>query len=126
MKFVTSSSWLGTLTLGIIFGIQIFHIILLIKTLFEIANSFQLDLVFLHPFSSEFNNYHIYSDWRLTSDHTPISVDILIFDEHISTKKQSLIKNSDEKNHFLEELINFIKSMDMSSIHNIEVLENIV
>jgi len=85
-----------------------------------------LNLIFLHSFSSEFNNHHIYPDWRLTSDHAPISVDILIFDEHILTKKQSLIKNSDEKNYFLEELINFIKSMDMSSIHNIKVLKNIV
>jgi len=80
-------------------------------TLFKIANYFQLeiskpaeflptryydndqdsnlvlDLVFLCPFSSEFNNYHIHSNWRLTSDYTPISVNILIFDEHISTKE---------------------------------------
>jgi len=85
-----------------------------------------LDLIFLWPFSSEFNNHHIYLNWRLTSDHAPISVDILIFNEHISTKRQSLIKNSNEENHFLEELIYFIKRLDTSSIHSIKTLENIV
>ena len=90
--------------------------------LFEIADSFQLELskptehfstkysdnnqnsnsilnlIFLWLFLSKFNNYHIYLDWRLTSNHAPISIDIPIFDEHISTKKWSLIKGSNEKN----------------------------
>jgi len=63
-------------------------------TLFDIVDSFQLelshstvffltrysnndwnsnsvlDLVFLQLLSSEFNNHHIYSDWRLLSDYT--------------------------------------------------------
>jgi len=118
--------------------------------LFEIANSFQLelskptesfptryldndqdsnsvlDLIFLWPFSSEFNNHHIHLDWRLTSNHAPISVDILIFDKYISTKRQSLIKNSDEENHFLEKLVYFIKRLDISSIYSIESLKNII
>ena len=85
-----------------------------------------LDLVFICPFSSKFDNHHIHPDWRLTSDHTSISVNISIFDEHISIEKQSLIKNSNKENYFLEELINFIKSMNMSSIHNIEALEIVV
>jgi len=41
-------------------------------------------------------------------------------------KKQSLIKNSDEKNYFIKELVNAIKSIDMSSIQSIEGLKNIV
>ena len=41
-------------------------------------------------------------------------------------KKQSLIKNSDEKNHFIKELVNAIKNIDMSSIQSIEGLKNIV
>jgi len=64
-----------------------------------------LDLIFLQSFSSELNNHHIHPDWRLTSDHTPISVDIPIFDEHISSKRRFLIKNSNEENHFLKELV---------------------
>ena len=119
-------------------------------TLFDIADSFQLEiskptkffptryfdnnqdfnsvlnLVFLCPFSTEFNNHYIHPDWRLISDYTPITVNILIFNECILTKKQSLIKNSDEENHFIEKLANIIKWMNMSFIQNIEALENII
>jgi len=119
-------------------------------SLFDIADSFQLeisklteffptrysdnnqdsnsvlDLIFLWPFSAEFDNHHIHSDWRLTSDHTPITVNISIFDEHIPTKKQSFIKNSEEEIHFIEELTNIIKWMDMSSIQSIEALKNVI
>jgi len=41
-------------------------------------------------------------------------------------KKQSLIKNSDEKNYFIKKLVNAIKSIDISSIQSIEGLKNIV
>jgi len=119
-------------------------------SLFDIADSFQLeisklteffptrysdnnqdsnsvlDLIFLWPFSTEFDNHHIHFDWRLTSDHTPITVNISIFDEHIPTKKQSFIKNSEEEIHFIEELANIIKWMDMSSIQSIEALKNVI
>jgi len=50
----------------------------------------------------------------------------LIIDECIQTKKQFLIKNSDEENHFIKKLIDTIKNMDMSSIQSIETLENII
>ena len=119
-------------------------------SLFDIADSFQLEiskpteffstrysdndqdsnsvlnLIFLWPFSTEFDNHHIHPDWRLTSDHTPITVNILIFNKCISTKKWSLIKNSEEETYFIEELTNIIKLMDMSSIQSIEALENII
>ena len=120
------------------------------NTLFHIADSFQLELskpteffytrysdndqdsnsvlnlVFLYSHSSEHNNYCIYSDWRLTSDHAPITVDILIFKKHVPLIKQSLIKNSDEKNHFVDKLINSIKNLKMDSIQSTEALEDIV
>jgi len=50
----------------------------------------------------------------------------LIFNKCISTKKWSLIKNSEEETYFIEELTNIIKLMDMSSIQSIEALENII
>ena len=85
-----------------------------------------LDLIFLWLFSIEFDNYHIHPDWRLSSDYTPITVNILIFEECIPIKKWSLIKNSKEKNHFIEELANSVKQIDISHIQSIEALENIV
>jgi len=76
-------------------------------TLFEIADSFHvelskptkffptiysdniqdsnlvLDLVFLHPNSMEHNNHCVYLEWRLTSDHAPITVNISILKERV-------------------------------------------
>ena len=43
-----------------------------------------LDLVFLCLSSLELNCHHIHLEWRLSSDHTPITVDIPIHEERIS------------------------------------------
>ena len=59
-------------------------------------------------------------------DYTPITVDISIFEEYIQTTKYSLIKNSKEKHHFVDELINFIKGLKINSIQNITTLEEVV
>ena len=85
-----------------------------------------LDLVFLWPFSLEFNNHCIHPDWRLLSDHAPITIDVSISNEHISTKRWSLIKGSDEESLFLEDLIQSIKNLNTSSIWNSETLEEII
>jgi len=47
------------------------------------ANSV-LDLVFLCLSSPEFNYYCIHPNWRLSSDHTPITVEASICEERIS------------------------------------------
>ena len=60
------------------------------------------------------------------SDYIPITIDISISDEHISTKKQSLIKESDEESLFLEDLTQSIKNLNTSSIQNSETLEEII
>jgi len=85
-----------------------------------------LDLVFLHPLTPEFNNYHIRSDWKLISDHAPIIINISIPDKFIQTRKCSLVKNSKEEWYFIEELANYIKNINISSIHCIRSLENII
>jgi len=120
------------------------------NTLFEIANSFYvelskpteffptrysnnsqdsnsvLDLVFLHLNSMEHNNHHIYLEWRLTSDHAPISVNISILKEQVQTRKWSLPKNSEEKAHFIGELIHSIKSLNTNSLLSVGTLKSIV
>ena len=45
-----------------------------------------LDLVFTQPSSMEFNHHHIHLDWRLTSDHTLITVSIHINYKNIPIK----------------------------------------
>jgi len=84
-----------------------------------------IDLIFLHPNSEEFDNHTIYSDWRMSSDHAPIMVNIFIFEEHIQTKKQS-IKNSEEERNFITEIIESIKQMNTDHIKRNEDLEQIV
>ena len=85
-----------------------------------------IDLIFLRPKSSEYNNHTIYSDLRLTSDHTLLTVDISIFEEQIQTRRYMLIKNSNEENNFVNELIENIKEMNTTCICNKTILEQII
>ena len=85
-----------------------------------------LDLVFLHPNLTEHNNYHIHLEWRLISDHTPITIDIYIYEEQVQTRKQSLPKNSKEEAYFVKELIYSIKRLSTDPISSIDALEIIV
>jgi len=85
-----------------------------------------LDLIFTWPSSMKFNCHHIHSDWRLSSDYAPITVNIPIRNENIPTKQCSLIKGSDEENWFIEDLIQFIKNLNTSSIQDAESLEEVV
>ena len=49
-----------------------------------------------------------------------------MLEECIQTKKQSLIKNSEEETHFIDELINSIKGLNIESIQSIDALEAII
>ena len=85
-----------------------------------------LDLVFFCPELIEFNTYHIHPDWRLFSNHTPISVTISIIKEQVQLLKHILIKNSEKEDQFITELKNSIKNLKTDSILNINVLEEII
>jgi len=61
------------------------------------ANSV-LDLVFFYPFSPEFNCHCIHPNWRLSSDHALITVEVSIHKERISHTWQLLAKGSDKEN----------------------------
>jgi len=56
-----------------------------------------IDLMFLRQDSLELDNYMIHPDWRLSSDHAPLTVNIMIMKEHVQTKKYTLVKNSKKK-----------------------------
>jgi len=79
--------------------------------------------MFLRAESLKHDNYTIHSDWRLTSDHTPLTVNISIFKEYIQTRKQILVKNRKEKEFFLNELIEAIKKINTENIQSKEVLK---
>ena len=75
-----------------------------------------IDLMFLYPNSEEFDNHMIYPEWRILSDHIPLIVKILIFEEHIQTRKQTIVKNSKEERNFIAKIIKSIKRLNMNHI----------
>jgi len=89
------------------------------------ANS-TINLMFLRNGSSEINQHSIHSDWRLTSDHAPLTIVIPIEDKIISTSKLSIQQKSKVENTFLEEVILSFKNFDTSNITSKEVLEYMV
>ena len=143
------SSWLGTSILGIAF-LNFPHYSSHRDILFEVADSFQLNLskptelfltrysdnqwdsnliinlIFLRPESTEHDNYSIYLDWRLASNHVPLTVNIYIFEKHVQTRKQKLVKNNKEEDHFLEDLIEVIKEINLANLWSIEALKSTI
>jgi len=49
-------------------------------------------------------------------DHTLLTVNIVVFKEHIQTKTCTIVKNSEEEKNFLAKLINSIKSLNIDYI----------
>ena len=84
------------------------------------------DLMFLKQDLLEFNNHMIHPDWRLLSDHTPLTVNIMIIEEHIQTRKCTLVKNSKKEEKFIAELINVIVELNTENISDKEMLEQIL
>ena len=82
--------------------------------------------MFLWCDSEEINSYIIHPDWWLTSNHTPLTISIPIVEEHITTCKRILIKNSMEEVEFVNEVIASFSKVDTSSISNISDLDEIV
>jgi len=50
-------------------------------------------------------------------------VNILIFKEHIQTRKQTIIKNSEEEIRFIDEIIELVKELNTDHIRNKEDLK---
>ena len=85
-----------------------------------------IDFMFLKLGSLKHNNHTIYSDWRLTSDHALLIVNILIFEKYIQIRKRILVKNSEEEEFFIKELIEAIEGLNIENIQSKEVLEQII
>jgi len=91
----------------------------------EEANSI-IDLMFLHYGLSGLNHHSILPESHLSSDHTPLSIDIPIYEEVIFTSKLSIPPKSNQETAFIEEIISNFKNLDMSDIGDTEKLEHIV
>jgi len=53
-------------------------------------------------------------------------VKILIFEENIQTRKYIIVKNSEEENNFVKEVMMLIKGLNTIYIYNKENLESII
>ena len=84
------------------------------------------NLMFLCNRSSELNYHLIHLSWRLTSDHTPLTVTIPIEEEHVMTFKFSLSKDSEEEEKFIKEVTRVFKSLNNTIIQDQESLENVI
>ena len=85
-----------------------------------------IDLMFLRYGSEKLDNHIIHSDWRLSSNHTSLTITIPIVEEHIHNKKHSIIKDSMEEKSFIKDLIKDIKTINTSNLTNIDSLKNII
>ena len=50
----------------------------------------------------------------------------MIYEEHIQTRKDTIVKNSKEEENFITELIKAIKELNTENISNVEVLKQII
>ena len=85
-----------------------------------------IDLMFLYCNSYELNTHLIHPEWHLTSDYTPLTITIPIVEEYITTCKRTIIKNSDEEDKFIKEIIPSFAKLNLSNISNISDLEKVV
>jgi len=68
----------------------------------------------------------IYPEWRLTSDHTSLTITIPIVEKHIQTKKHIIVKDSKKEHTFVKELIEVIRNIDTDNISDVDHLNSIV
>jgi len=85
-----------------------------------------IDLMFLHCGSSEMDNHSIHPEWRLMLDHVPLTIVILIIEEHINIRKHTIVKDSNEEQVFIKDLSKALRNIDTSNIVNFLCLDRIV
>ena len=86
------------------------------------ANSV-IDLIFLWPNSLEINNHTIYLEFWYSSDYALLTVNIFIIKEFVLDKWHTIIKNSEEEDKFIAELIKAIKKINTEQLSNKVLLE---
>jgi len=85
-----------------------------------------INLIFLWADSLEINNHSILPDLCSPFDYSHLTVNIIIKEEFIQDKWRTIIKNSKEKEKFINDLKGAISNIDMFNISNIELLEKAI
>ena len=84
-----------------------------------------IDLIFLCANGKEFNKHMISPNLHGLSNHTLLFVNIIIEEEFIEDKRQTIIKNSIDKENFVNELKNRVEYIDLVNIPDCKILEKI-
>ena len=84
-----------------------------------------INLMFLCCDSSKLNIHSIHPKWHLTSNHAPLTITIPIVEEYIASHKRTIIKNIEEEDKFIKEVITSFSKLDMSNISDIPKLEKV-
>jgi len=82
--------------------------------------------MFLYANVEEFNNHIILLDLQSSSDHTSLSVNIIIKRESIQDRKQAIIKNSKKEREFVNKLKNGIGYIVIIDIQDCKILERVM
>ena len=82
-----------------------------------------IDLMFLQYGSVELDKHTILPDSRLSSDHVPLSINILIFEEIIQSSKFTITPKSEQEMEFIKDVISNFKLLDTTNIDNSEKLK---
>jgi len=85
-----------------------------------------INLMFFHSDSTKLNTHCILPNWRLTSDHVPLTITIPISKEHFDAWGRIITKNSNEENMFIKEVIVSFTKLDLSNVSNTTDLEKTV
>ena len=85
-----------------------------------------IDLMFLHYDSSELDQHSILPESRLSSDHAPLTVIILLSEEFVQMSKLILAPKSDQESQFIKDIISKFKDLDTTSIKDIDKLEQVI
>ena len=85
-----------------------------------------IDLMFLRSGSYELDHHHILPDQRLSSDHAPLTIDILIEDEVVQSTKLSIIPGSNKEKEFIKDVITNMLTLDTSNINSVDNLISVV
>jgi len=72
------------------------------------------------------DNHLIHPDWRLSSDHVPLTITIPIIEECINTSKWSIVKDNEEGAIFIKDLTSSFRSINTSFILDITSLDQTV
>ena len=82
--------------------------------------------MFLCNGSSELDSHLIHPDWQLLSDHASLTIVIPIAEEHINSRKHSIIKDSEEELVFIKDLTSSIRYINTSNISDTASLDRAV